>query len=234
MGSILKANDRSAQARVMGLGERELHWPIKKLAEQITQDIEEQSSVLPKPDETVELRQQLVDLGERWDLLRIEAEAAETKAFERGLEEGKRVAAALEQEKLDTLRVSIEKAQHELDDKLTDLQSLSLQIAQLSLSKIIGNADNHAELVARSIQHHCENLSADLLIAIRVSAADFPDPEALALLSKKLGRSEIVADAQLGSGACIIDLKLGHHDIGIGSQWERLRALYQTMACEGA
>ena len=65
-----------------------------------------------------------------------------------------------------------------------------------------------------------------------VSARDFADETALAALGAEAntGSVRLLADGDLESGECRIDLQLGHVDIGAGTQWAQVAAFLDGLA----
>lgn len=234
MAALLKAHDNAAQEKVRAFHEASApHWPIGQREGQpaIAGEAVPHET---QPDEATDLRQQLSEMDERWSAFTAEARQAEANAFDRGVEQGERQAQQRDEERLQILAGAADEARMLLAGQLDQLQQLSLQIAQNALGKILGDSGRYPELIAQSIRHRCQQLSMELVTGIRVSAADFSDPSALSSLRAASGSSIVETDPALESGACMIDLKLGHYDIGIGSQWHRLCAFLDELEQEAA
>lgn len=234
MGTIFKAQDITAQQTVRAFNEMRMpEWPIlhsSELRNEFRDDLAEYRVDVEHVD--------AVPMGEIEELRALLESAqkqlveTEQSAYQRGLEEGKSLATSREQDRFELLKANAQKAQSQLDEHLAGLQVLSLQLAQIALSKIFGNAEQFSELIAASIRHRCNHLSSELITGIRVSSEDFQSQEALAALMQASGRTDIVGDAKLVNGDCRIDLKLGQYDIGIGSQWQKLQAFLIDLSLE--
>lgn len=234
MGTIFKAQDMSAQQAVRAFKETMApEWPISQSSEHQSGFREDLAGyrIEVEPVGTVSIGE-IDELRLLLETAKKQLEETEQAAYQRGLEEGKSLATSREQDRFDLLKAHAQKAQSQLDEHLAGLQVLSLQIAQIALSKIFGNAELFSELVAASIRHRCNHLSSELITGVRVSAEDFQSEEMLTALAQAAGRMDIVVDVKLASGECLIDLKLGQYDIGIGSQWQKLQALLADMSLE--
>lgn len=237
MAAVLKASDNVAQMAVQSfIDGGKLHWPPADNGRRngtASTETEMPDEPAQAPDETVLLKQQIDTHDEQIAQLRAESEEAEAKAFDRGLKAGEARADELAQAKLQLLQETATAARADLAVQLAKLEELALQLSTLSLEKIFGADVLHPELVAHSIRHRVGQLSSELVVGIRVSAADFPDAVAVAALVAATDRADISLDGKLASGDCIIDLKLGHFDIGVGSQWQRLHAFLDSLRDDG-
>lgn len=246
MAGLLKASDSAAQKHVRSFSDSApLEWPPSQLStsqpstsqsktsQPVMTQLDASSREEPTRDEASELREQLVQMDERWESFRSDAEQAENDAYERGVEDGKKLAVSLEQERLEILGQVAAQSQDKLVASLDGLEALSLQISSLALGKIFGDRNLHAQLIAASIRHRCNQLASEMVTRIRVSADDFPNPAVLADLASATGRTDIEVDPKMESGGCVVDLKLGQFDIGIGSQWQRLKSFLENMQNEG-
>lgn len=234
MGTVFKAHDMSAQETVRAFKNANVpEWPISQSSDHQLDVREERAGYQAETDppstapisEVDELRK-LLESAKR------QLAEAEKQAYQRGLEEGKSIAVSRDQDRLDLLKANALEAQNQLDAHLSGLQALSLQLAQIALSKIFGNAEQFADFVAASIRYRCDQLSSELITGIRVSPEDFPSQEALEAVLQVTRRTDIAIDARLASGECLIDLKLGQYDIGIGSQWSKLQTFLADLSRE--
>lgn len=138
-----------------------------------------------------------------------------------------------EEKALQHLRGAIAEAKSGWSDRLNSLDTLSLGLASEVLEQVFADADRHAVQVASCIKRRLEILEARSVLRARVSAKDFPNAERLEALAVELGELvELVADTKLEAGACVLDLKLGHLEIGAGVQWQRISELLDRLERE--
>ncbi|MFK3647513.1 hypothetical protein ACI2IY_03620 [Lysobacter enzymogenes] len=170
------------------------------------------------------------------------AETRETQAFERGRKQGAEAGQAAAQDRYDervrVLTEAVGGAQERFETQLADVaRDWSLQLAQAALARIVGDASAHADLIARSLAHHLSALSQDSVLAVEVSALDFPDREfpdqasLRAALSRHgaLPPCRVDTDPGRAAGTCIVRLKLGRLDLGLESQRQRLNATFAQL-----
>lgn len=157
---------------------------------------------------------------------------AEIDAREAGYAEGLRAAETGAAERLTCVEAAIEAAQVRWTERLAEIDGLAAMLAQEALSRIFGSDEDLAERVTRAIAARVRQLGQTGIVAIRVSAKDFGDADAVAALAGRAKRAEsdLVVDATLASGECRIDLQLGHLDIGLGSQWGELDTFLRGLA----
>jgi len=167
--------------------------------------------------------------------LRAEAEAAFQRGEAKGREAGLREAADQGEQRLARLEAGIAKAQATFAEAMAALERLAPALAHDALANLLGQGDERPQLVAAIVSKQVRTLDARSLIHIEVSAADFPDDEALAALEGSLGRlgPSIHASVSLKSGECRIKQTLGTLDVGLDRQWGELAALLRDMAGEG-
>lgn len=119
--------------------------------------------------------------------------------------------------------------------RLRSWESGSIAIARKVLEQVFADASSRSALVESSIRRRIQVLETHAIVQVRVSEQDFPDPLSLAAANRAAGgQREIVCDAALPSGACIVDLKLGHVDLGLDAQWARIAELLEVLELEGA
>jgi type III secretion protein L len=174
----------------------------------------------------------------------LEAELADLKRtfpgqLERAREEGAREAlksrSDLEEKQLKQLGAGIGKALTVWQERLVSLEILSAKIASTILKQIFADGNERALAVASCLRQRFAMLEAHAILRVRVSAADFADADHLAFLSAELGGNvEILSDEGLESGACILDLKLGHLELGPQAQWGRVAELLEAFASEAS
>ena len=119
--------------------------------------------------------------------------------------------------------------------RLADLERLAPALAAAALAKIFTPPADQAQLVAGCLVRHLETLQLRTAVGIRVSVADFDAPAAALLAQERAASLPVRVDPELPSGACVIDLRLGHVEIGPNVQWPALAALLADMeAVDGA
>jgi type III secretion protein L len=168
---------------------------------------------------------------------RTESQKAVAAARAEGELQGKAAADEGVAKRLAALEKGVEKAVAGWNDRLAGLDGLTASLARAALAKLIDGDEGHSRFVAAVIARQMRLLRRDSLVAIRVSSADFPDDGSLAALASeaRTGSVRIVADSDLASAECRIDLQLGHIDVGVGTQWAQLAAFLDALAAaEGA
>ncbi|HKC03561.1 MAG TPA: hypothetical protein VKC17_09690 [Sphingomicrobium sp.] len=134
---------------------------------------------------------------------------------------------------LEELRTVLTAARGAWEDHLSSVEILSTGLARAVLAKVFSDADGRSEQVASCIRQRLQLLESNSIVRARVSNDDF-SAEQLSALASELGTAlEIEADAKLQSGACVIDLKLGHIEVGPDAQWKRISGLLDRIECEG-
>ncbi len=182
--------------------------------------------------ETQALKQQLEAQEAKLAELAAEAKAAFRKGEASGREAGLREAADQGEQRLARLEAGIGQAQAAFAQAMDGLERLAPALAHEALATLIGQAGDRPQLVAAIIGNQVRTLEARSVIHIEVSAADFPDDDALAALEGTLGAlgPSLQASVALKSGECRIRLKLGALDVGLDRQWAELAALLRDMA----
>jgi len=123
----------------------------------------------------------------------------------------------------------------EFTTRLAEIEGLAALLAQAALSKVFDRTDAQAELVISAIRRQMNELKRAAVVVIEVSPADFPSEEALAAGAAGAGGGyRLAVDPDLGPGGCVVKLRLGELDIGLGTQWAALSRLLGDMAAEGA
>lgn len=163
---------------------------------------------------------------------RAAAAEAEARARSDGRKDGLAAAKVDDDRRLQAAADALAAAAKAWDERLASLDGLAAAIARASLSKLFGEWDSGSELVLRAAAHQLGRLRRDTIVAVRVSRKDFADEAALAAAAASLSLSSagLVADPQLAAGACRIDLKLGHVDVGPATQWTELAAMLDSLA----
>jgi flagellar biosynthesis/type III secretory pathway protein FliH len=158
------------------------------------------------------------------------------RALETGRAEGREAGLAeaqdMQTERLALLETAMCDAQAALAGGLSSLDRLSALLARECVDIILGHADDRAEFVRRIVETQVEKIDKAMLIGIALSRQDFPDDEALAALTARTGLSgvRVTASSDMGSGGCVMSLRLGSVDVGIDRQWSVLREVLGEMA----
>jgi flagellar biosynthesis/type III secretory pathway protein FliH len=115
--------------------------------------------------------------------------------------------------------------------RLGEAERLALLLCETVLNKLFADASNQKDCLFRAIRRQVEQLRTELIVAVRVSTADFPAPGDLKELRRVLrGQFDIRQDEGLAAGSCRIDLRLGHIDLSLPAYWTALRAELQRLA----
>jgi flagellar biosynthesis/type III secretory pathway protein FliH len=187
----------------------------------------------PAGDPRIEaLERQIGELRSALAAQRAESEKAVAAARTEGERQGKAAADDAAAKRVAALGKGVDSAVSAWRDRLAGLEGLTASLAKAALAKLFDEHGGHARFVASVIARQMRLLRRDSLVAIRVSAADFTDDQALAALGAEAGTGSVrlVADADLASGECRIDLQLGHIDIGAATQWAQLAAFLDELA----
>lgn len=162
---------------------------------------------------------------------RTASEKAVAAARTEGERQGKADAGDAIDKQLALLGKGVEAAVAAWEDRLADLDDLAPSLARSALGKLLDDSGGHSRFVAGVIARQMQTLRRESLLAVRVSARDFKDEEALAALGNEAGTGSvrIIADADLASGECRIDLQLGHVDVGAKTQWAQLAAFLDDL-----
>lgn len=163
---------------------------------------------------------------------RVESEKAVKAARADGERQGKAAADDSAEKQLGLLGKGVNAAVDHWQARLQDLDGLAPALARAALGKLLDESEDQARLVTQLIARQMRLLRRESLVAIRVSARDFSDEPALAALAAEAGSGSVrvVADADLASGECRIDLQLGHIDVGTGTQWAQLADFLDGLA----
>jgi flagellar biosynthesis/type III secretory pathway protein FliH len=159
------------------------------------------------------------------------AKALEAARVE-GRKEAEQAYTSVDAKALAALEASIDTANKDLHDQLAGMESLSLLMAQTALEKVFAGSSDYQDLMARAIRRQMEQLRAESVIRVVVSAADFPNDASVGRLAQAIasGRIEILRDEQLPRGECRMDLRLGHAELSIAKHWEALQGVFRKLA----
>jgi flagellar assembly protein FliH len=171
-------------------------------------------------------------LEQALDDARAVAADAEAAAHAAGRREALAEAADVDDRRLEMLEREVAAVRDTLEERLDGAERLAALLARTALAKLVEPSADLSELVVRSIARQMRDVRRETIVAIRVSAADFADEAALAAIAARTGAGpvQLLADPELGRGACRMDLRLGHVDLGVGARWGELSALLLAMA----
>lgn len=166
------------------------------------------------------------------DVLRKDVERAFEEGRAKGRELGRSEAEDRESDRLARLEEGIETARREVCDGLVSLERLAALLARECLEKILGDATDRIDLIARIVAAQIQAIDRSMLLHIEVSSEDFPNPAALASLASRLEPFRLlpVVNADLASGGCVMSLRLGRMVVGLDQQWGALRGVLNEMA----
>jgi type III secretion protein L len=191
----------------------------------------------PEPPEKEDeaLRREIEALRAALVGARTAAGEAETLAREEGRREGAEARQDADAERFALLDAGIGAATSQFEARLLASEQLALALARAALAKLFDQWEDASELVTRTLARQLANLRRESVLAVRVSAADFPDESARSALAARAatGSISILADPDLQSGGCRLDLQVGHLDLGLETQWLQLSRLLGELAGEG-
>jgi len=167
-----------------------------------------------------------------------EAEERHARDLERARAEG--AEAALEERSdrderaLALLREAIGTATAGWEARLASWDGVATGLARAILSAVFADSDQCSGMVQACIARKLATLKTSAIVRIRVSPLDFTDADALDLLGRTIPEGlELAADPGLGSGECLIDLRLGHVDLSLDSQWREIAQFLDSLEQRG-
>lgn len=181
----------------------------------------------PRDEEIARLRallaqrdREIARFPERLDEARAEGEAAGREQMAAAITEDRSAALKL-------LGEAVGGARSQLDSALAELPALAVGVAREVLEAMFDDSDQRLWTLAALIRRHLAEIGEEMVLAVDVSAADFPEPGELEQLASAAGFDPalLTARAELPGGACRIQLRLGVHDVGIDRQWGAFRSL---------
>lgn len=168
-----------------------------------------------------------------------EAEASQKKAIEAARDQGRKEVkdtyARDDAEALAALEAGLAKAMAGVGERIDNLDSLALLLCETALQKVFADAADYQGLVARAIRLQVAELRRETVLLVAVSAADFPDTDALLALETRVGIGgvDIAQDLLLPPGACRIDLRLGHIELSVAEHWDALQEHLRALVTSG-
>lgn len=184
----------------------------------IAPDTEPAEQADPREQRIAELTGRVAELEAALEAASGGHEEACSAAYERGRADGTEAAETLEHERLAALNSALEAAVAALGRHIDQERDVAVDIARGALDRLFADPSLYAGMVAETARRQASSLARGSILALRVSATDFPDPGALALLPALGADVRVEADASLASGACLFDLTLGSLDASIAQQ----------------
>lgn len=154
------------------------------------------------------------------------AETATEKAYKEGFTAGAASVELSQRQWLEKLQTGIDQSLTQIDQKLAEIEHLSVKVACLTLERVLGCDEARSQLLQQIVRNQLSLLSDSSVLRVRLSERDLRAcPELMGALEATYGaRVQIVQDAQLTSGGCILELKLGQIDAGIDTHLDLIRA----------
>lgn len=182
------------------------------------------------PDELAMRKSQLADRIAELEAALVaaadERDSACAAALARGRAEGMAAAESREAERSEALKVALADIQASLERRIGEERDLAIDIARAALDRLFGDPALYRGMVEETARRHAASLARGTIVALRVSASDFPDPAALAALPSLGNQVRVEADPNLDSGACIFDLSLGSLDASLSHQAAVIEAVF--------
>ncbi|MDR2390606.1 MAG: HrpE/YscL family type III secretion apparatus protein [Planctomycetota bacterium] len=148
--------------------------------------------------------------GEIVALAEADAEAERRRGYEAGVAEGK---AEVAERMFETMAASVE--------HLSGMESTLVDLVMRSLRTVLGTFDRE-ELAVETVRHALRLVRDEKRVVLRVAAADAD------CVAKRLdeivrrypgmGRVDLVPDASLGSGGCVMETEIGVIDASLDRQ----------------
>lgn len=224
--SVIKSGDLAASVSVRPLAAARQTPPSRRAEPFVDPELLALRREVESLSGELEARDSLIaGHGAELDKARREGEADGRKAGLKEADDGRAQSAA-------ALRQGLELALQRYGEEIAALERLAPLLALAGLEKILGEDAGRAELLAAAIRRQIETLGGQALVRIEVSPVDFPDSETLRVLATAAGRPavEVTASEALDAGGCRIKLRLGALEVGVGQQWDSLRAALEEMA----
>lgn len=149
------------------------------------------------------------------------------QAFERGLAQGRKHAAA----ELDPLIAGLRRAHAELAavfEAEAERHALALAL-NLAQTVIQTQVKFDPAVLEAALREAVGRTSADAIVRIRVNPDDLAAAQGLCA-PLGLGHVEMIADASLARGGCIVDTRLGEIHSTIEHRWQAARELLEQTA----
>lgn len=153
-------------------------------------------------------------------------EEATDKAYKEGFGSGAKSVQSAQDQWLDKLRAGIQQSLEQLEHKLARTEQLSLEVARVTLDRVLGCDEARPELLRQIVRHQMAALTDATVLRVRLSERDLREhPDLAQTLQAELGdRVQVAPDAQLAAGGCVFELRLGQVDAGIDTHRDLIRA----------
>lgn len=181
----------------------------------------------PRDDEIARLQARLIEAESALALAEANAKAGIERASEAGRRAGREAATRDDAARVAALEHGIAAAHKALEGKLATLDALAPAVARIALDKLLGASEARTDLVAAMIARNLAAFRRDVVIAISVSAQDFPD---LSVADSLLGAATVRSDPDLASGSARIDARLERLDLDLDAEWARIAMTLDSMA----
>jgi flagellar biosynthesis/type III secretory pathway protein FliH len=136
---------------------------------------------------------------------------------------------------LATLEAAAKSSLERLDERLVAIEAFALLMSETALQKVFAGAQDFRDLMSRAVKRQVDQLRAETVLGVNVSASDFPDEASLQKLAASLGagRVAIARDAKLPRGEARIDLRLGRIELSLPEHWASLQTLLRSLPGSG-
>ena len=186
------------------------------------------AAAAPSADPAILLGQRIAELEEELALLKSGISGQLQNARAEGLEAGRKERDEKSAERQALIGQGIEDALASWEARLSSTGQLAIFIAKGALGRLIDNPEWRSELIVGAIEQRIAAMEKAAIVKIRVSGVDFSADEIAALVIT--AGAKIEADPKLRSGECLVDLQMGHEELGMGAQWDRLAKLLDELA----
>lgn len=181
------------------------------------------------------------ELGARNKALEIELQETKRgipKLLDQAREDGAKIAlearSDAEARNLKRLEECLGEALSSWSERLARLDGLAASLCRSILEQVFVEGADRVDALDSAIKRRLALLDGQKVISLRVSDADFPSVEALDAFAGGLDGSLIIqTDASLEAGECVLDLNLGHIDVGLAAQWFRVAEFLDRIEQEG-
>jgi len=150
-----------------------------------------------------------------------------TAAREDGARQARDEMFASDASKLELIAEAAEQALAGWNERLKSIEGAAVALSASILERVFGEESDRTQATTSALRRTMADLEAASVIRVRVSPEDFADEDQLAALCDE--RTATVIDGDLKSGECVIDLKLGHIDVGPMAQWRGVRRYLERL-----
>jgi flagellar biosynthesis/type III secretory pathway protein FliH len=183
----------------------------------------------PANDEIAALAERIIALETALESERELADEARQAAFAQGVEKGRADADSDAADRLRMFGEATAKAVAECAAAIDARGDTAVAIARVALARIFGEGCAYGPMAEAVVRHQAAQISAETVLAARVSASDFPDEDALAALAAECGGVRIESDPKLAAGSCLFELSLGTLDASVPIQAHAVDALLASL-----